>query len=328
MKVNQPLLLLPLLFIIFVISVDANAKECKGRFVNPITDVCWECLFPMTLGSTVLYDSGVAKDTKNPGSPACICQNPVRVGIIGGFWEPARLIDVSHEPYCFVNMGGMKIDVGLERNMGTRSKASSSKISRWYMHYYMYPLLYWLELFTDFVCLEKTSFDVAYISELDPQGLDDDLAMIIHPEAFLYNNVLAQSACSADCLSSNVSLPRNALHWCSGCQGSMYPMNGNVTAQIGGVQGSVNVAEKLVYKMHRLGLAEETAADNMADTCQVRTALMMKKSTYRYQMINPSPDKCQSFGKSTMFFEANKEMPYIGEDFGYLIWRKRNCCIA
>ncbi|MGH6977792.1 MAG: hypothetical protein ACRED4_00630, partial [Brevundimonas sp.] len=23
---------------------------CSGRFVNPITDVCWSCLFPLTLG--------------------------------------------------------------------------------------------------------------------------------------------------------------------------------------------------------------------------------------------------------------------------------------
>ncbi len=322
MTVKQLLILAIVLF-----STIANAKECKGQFVNPITDVCWECLFPMTLGSMELYDSGVAKDTKNPDSPVCMCTNPIRIGFIGGFWEPARLVDVSHEPYCFVNMGGMAIDVGLDKNMGTRSKSTSSKISRWYVHYYVYPLLAWLELLTDFVCLEKTSFDIAYMSELDPQGLDDELSMLIHPEAFLYNNVLAQSACSADCLSANVALARDELHWCSGCQGNMYPMNGNVTAQIGGVQASVNVAQRIVYKMHRIGLAEETAAENMEDTCQKRRSFVMKKSTYRYQMVNPNPDKCQPFGKSTTFFEANKEIPYIGEDFGYLIWRKRNCCI-
>jgi conjugal transfer pilus assembly protein TraU len=76
-----------------------------------------------------------------------------------------------------------------------------------------------------------------------------------------------------------------------------------------------------------MGLADETAAENMEDTCYKRKSFVMKKSTYRYQMVNPNPDKCQPFGKSTTFFEANKEIPYIGEDFGYLIWRKRNCCI-
>lgn len=312
-----------------LITSQSQAKECTGQFVNPITDVCWECLFPMTLGDIELHDSGVAKDTPNPSSPVCACSNPVRVGMIGGFWEPARMIDVSHEPYCFVNMGGLKLEMPIERNMGTRSKASGgAKISRWYTHYYVYPLLSWLELLTDIACLSETSFDIAYMSELDPTGMDDDLASLIHPESFIYNNVISQTACGIDCAAANLGLARDELHWCSGCQGSMYPMNGNVTAHTGGVQASLNVAQKLVFKMHRLGLAEETAARTMKDTCHKRKALMMRKSNYRYQMVNPSPDKCYPFGKSSSFFEANKEVPYKGEDFGYLIWRKRNCCIS
>nr|WP_284525246.1 TraU family protein [Orientia tsutsugamushi] len=34
-------------------SITANncyaAAGCVGRFVNPITDVCWKCLFPITI---------------------------------------------------------------------------------------------------------------------------------------------------------------------------------------------------------------------------------------------------------------------------------------
>jgi hypothetical protein len=32
-----------------VMAAGSNAGE--GRWVNPISDVCWKCLFPMTLGS-------------------------------------------------------------------------------------------------------------------------------------------------------------------------------------------------------------------------------------------------------------------------------------
>ena len=241
-------------------KTEANAKECTGHFVNPITDVCWECIFPITLGGIELYDSGVAPDTKNPSTPVCMCDSPVRVGIVGSFWEPVRLVDVSHEPYCFSNMGGIKMDLGIERNMGDRSKAASSKISRWYVHYYIYPLLYWLELFTDFVCLDRESFDIAYLSELDPTALDDDLASIMNPESFLYNNIASQAACAVDCLSANTGLARDELHWCSGCQGSMYPMNNNIQGHTGGVQASVNVAERLLYKFHRLGIADDAPA--------------------------------------------------------------------
>ena len=28
----------------------ALAQSCTGRFVNPIADVCWECLFPISIG--------------------------------------------------------------------------------------------------------------------------------------------------------------------------------------------------------------------------------------------------------------------------------------
>ncbi len=32
-------------------TVSADAA-CESRFVNPITDICWSCIFPLSLGST------------------------------------------------------------------------------------------------------------------------------------------------------------------------------------------------------------------------------------------------------------------------------------
>ncbi|WP_196490064.1 TraU family protein, partial [Erythrobacter donghaensis] len=31
-------------------------------------------------------------------------------------------------------------------------------------------------------------------------------------------------------------------------------------------------------------------------------------------------------GASTTFMSAGQVYPAIGEDMGYLVWRKRNCC--
>ena len=31
-------------------SAPSAAQTCTGRFVNPISDVCWECLFPISIG--------------------------------------------------------------------------------------------------------------------------------------------------------------------------------------------------------------------------------------------------------------------------------------
>jgi conjugal transfer pilus assembly protein TraU len=31
-------------------SADAGPGRCTGSFVNPITDICWSCLFPISVG--------------------------------------------------------------------------------------------------------------------------------------------------------------------------------------------------------------------------------------------------------------------------------------
>ena len=161
----------------FALAVPASAQglpsgpgRCSGSFVNPITDVCWGCMFPLSLGSLKIWPSSRA-DTKNPDLPICACGTPVpRVGLAMGFWEPVRLVDVSTKPWCFPNLGGIKLDPGFSIGNGYASNSSqiggqSQNTAKYHVHYYIYPLLYWLEVVTDFLCLEASSFDVAYMSE-------------------------------------------------------------------------------------------------------------------------------------------------------------------
>ena len=91
----------------------ASAVECEGRFVNPITDICWECLFPISIGS-IAVSPGSAPDTSNPSMPIQICPMGIfyRVGLAIGYWEPMALTDVTRSPYCMVNMGGINLGVG------------------------------------------------------------------------------------------------------------------------------------------------------------------------------------------------------------------------
>ena len=37
---------------------------CQGHFVNPITDICWHCLFPITIGHAEVVP-GIMPDTEN-----------------------------------------------------------------------------------------------------------------------------------------------------------------------------------------------------------------------------------------------------------------------
>ncbi|MDE0048137.1 MAG: TraU family protein, partial [Rhodospirillales bacterium] len=54
-------------------SAPASAQSCTGRFVNPISDVCWECLFPISIGPLTIGSTGGVIDTPNPSSPICFC---------------------------------------------------------------------------------------------------------------------------------------------------------------------------------------------------------------------------------------------------------------
>ncbi|KJV91045.1 traU family protein [Orientia tsutsugamushi str. UT76] len=56
---------------------------------------------------------------------------------------------------------------------------------------------------------------------------------------------------------------------------------------------------------------------------------IMKKSQYRLQMTYPIPEtkSCKSIGQTEAIWQAGREFPVNGEDFGYLIWRKRDCCL-
>ncbi len=317
---------------VLVVPKPSNAGVCTGEFVNPITDICWDCIFPISIGPISIVDE--RPDPPNPGNLLCACPITVppfiRIGISIGFWEPARLVDVSKRPYCFVNLGGLELDAGI----GTgQTKASSSggqtHNANWHLHWYVYPVYAMLELFMDSVCVSPSSFDIAYITELDPLWLDDELTFLLNPEAILFGNPAAQAACAADCVAASSHLPMDSLFWCGGCQGSLYPLGGNISAHVGSIQSSLLATERLAYKLGRqlvlLGTSGEEAL------CRKVPRPVLKKSEWRTQLVNPVATTsgtfaCNPMGRSSVLYETGKEHPFTGEDFGYLIWRKRNCC--
>ena len=302
--------------------------------MNPITDICWHCLFPLHIASIKINGPGRNIPEPKPPNrmPICACGKPIpRIGLPLSYWEPVRLVDVTHNPYCFVNLGGMTMDLGISNGIGSKPKSSGSNVGTWHLHWYIYPAIHWLDLLTNFLCLEKGQFDVGYITELDPLWLDDSLSAIINPEAILFGNVIAQAACIVDCTAATARLPFDSLFWCAGCQGGMYPMNGRIQAHVGSIQSSLLAVERMTYKLHREGILWGTLAKgkSLDAWCKQKHPMpFMKKSMYRSQNTVPVPSpSCYPYGHTTIKYEAGKEIPVIGEDFGYLIWRKRECCV-
>lgn len=308
----------------------AQAK-CNAKFLNPITEICWDCIFPISIGGLSLFTN--RPDTANQTFPLCLCWDQLlpRIGLSIGLWEPARLVDVANEPGCFVNMG-FDIDFGLFATGKSTATASNGGEtgSAWQAHYYYYPLISWLGTIVDGLCLETTAFDVAYISEIDPLWNNVELGNLINPEAILFANPIAQSACAAECVAtSSGNLSMNALFWCNGCQGAIYPIAGEVNSSYGGVMASQSVATRLTARMHRLLLARQTAS--VPTACQPRIAPILPKTQYRMQITRPRAKTggrygCAPIGSTTQYVDAFREFPYEGESFGWLMWRKRNCC--
>jgi len=132
------------------------ANSCSGSWVNPITDVCWSCLFPISIGSAGVM-SGTVPDTENPKSPLCACGSPIpRIGLSIGFWEPTVLVDVTRHPFCLVNLGGLTLSMGSSFNTGSVETAENDDThSFYYVHWYVYPLLNWLNLIDDIACTKR-----------------------------------------------------------------------------------------------------------------------------------------------------------------------------
>lgn len=308
----------------------AHASHCTGHFVNPIKDVCWRCLFPLSIGHSKIVGSHLP-DTKNADLPVSTCQAGVgvRLGLNIGFWEPQALVDVTDTPYCLVNLGGHQINLGHKQSRGGRATLGEGEVGAFYhVHWYKYPLLNWLNIITSVGCLQGGDFDVAYLTELDPMWSDSEMSFVMNPEAALFGNPIAQGACAADSLASTLSsTPIDSLFWCAGSQGSHYPLTGQVNAPVSPVQTALLLAERLNYKMHRdLPLIMDSSPEKGA-ICTEHHYPMVPKSRYRYEMVNQVADggHCYPTGASTLTWEAGKIKPHKPSQYGFLVWRKRNC---
>ena len=309
----------------------ASPPSCTGKFLNPITDICWSCLFPLRIGGLQAMTNNQEDIRPAEGSPFCNCG--LRVGLTVEFWEPARIFEAVRKPHCYVSLGGVQIDPGIDAPEASLEKPDQAKgQSRFYQaHWYINPALFWLEVLIDNPCLEQGGFDLAYATEYDPLWDDDMLSFFLAPESALFGNVLAQAACAADCVAATAGFSNNLLFWCGGCQGSMYPLTGWVAAAYGGIQTSSLLMARMTNKLHRQG--RMWAGSGRAGLCSFYPQPLMDKTNYKSQMLYPIANTakiagrcCQPYGRSTILWGAGKEFPYKGEDFSYQIFRKRACC--
>ncbi len=283
---------------------------------------------PLSLG-IVQVGKGDLPDTSNPGSPLQLCPAPpplfVRPGLAIGYWEPMAMTTLAVRQAVW-SIWGLQYQSRQDRH-GDRKKGRQAGERRFYhVHWYKYPLTYWLNIITSAGCLEGGDMDIAYLSEIDPTWVDSSLTTILNPEAILFANPIAQGACAADALASAFHMPLDVLFWCGGSHGSLYPFNGQVSNESSPLQSSVLVSERMAFKLHRQGQIMESIGKDKA-VCYEYPSPIIPKERWRYQMVNMYPDsgQCHPLGRSVMRWEAGKNPPNTRKNYGYLMWRKRNC---
>lgn len=322
------------LFSLFPTKSFAEIGEslCVGKVPNPVSDICWSCMFPIKVGPVSIGSS--SSDNRDPNPPTiCRCPAPPplfqRIGVGVSFWEPARIAEVVREPMCMVTLGGSKMG-SYNAPRGTHAKTSDGTQERafYHVHWVQYPVLNWLGMaIKEGACFNDETFDVAYMSELDPLWDEDELSMILSPEVVLFANTIAQVACVADSVTAIANrFGLDELFWCSGSQGSVYPISGSHAGHTGGIDSSLAITHGMIFKLHREFLAQDTSTN--AAICGAVPQPVMRKTQYKQQMLYPIPFSSSGWGLGapSIIWGAGREFPYRGEDYSYLIWRKVLCC--
>lgn len=321
------------LFLALYNNVSSASAFCHGKFVNPVSDICWRCLFPMSLGNRQVA-KGILPDTPNIGSLVCHCSGVkgLPVGINIGFWEPIAIIEVVRHPFCLTSLNGLSVEGvhHLRGKIGTASNAHGNKSSAFYhVHWYHFPVLSMMDVLSHGQCIEEGLWDLGYMSEFDLAWNSDEWRNVLNPESMLYALPQSQALCTVDAIQSATSIPNDHLFWCAGAHGNLYPLTGAISHWVSGPQASLLLSERVIMKLHQqMRLSDSSETD--PNHCSSIFRPIMPKSHYRLQMLYPVAEKrefaCSPTGRSSVMWESLHQFPNQGEDFTYLVWRKRNCC--
>ena len=314
----------------------ADAKCEKSDLISPalFTDICWDCIFPLVVAQVPLGDSSSSwRPSGASGRYLCSCQGPEGIampGVVTSFWEPARIIEFVTEPGCLSLLNTSLSGASDPVRRGAHGRRDGSEGDRAFFHYHFYsfPLLEMLSLFTGGMCNSDGyhDLDLMYFSELDPTWNDDVLACFVNPEAALTANPQAAAACGAEAVSSQSHRPVDRLVWCAGSWGRRSPLSGYVNMPVSTFKTTSLLSARVLAALHRRGLAKATVGDGAL--CRGHIEPFLPKQQYRFTLLRPVPEteRAHGMGESTLRWAGGRMIPAVRENPMYLIWRWRDCC--
>ena len=130
--------------------------------INVVEDICWDCLFPLSIAGEEVMPGPSDNDTPSMASvPVCICPAPYpqyyTVGITMSYWEPARYIETVRDPYCFPSLG---ISLGADEIFGVGSTNASpagfrANLTTMQAHFFVFPLFVIMGILEDMLNCEE-----------------------------------------------------------------------------------------------------------------------------------------------------------------------------
>lgn len=299
-----------------------------------ISDICWSCIFPIIIGGVNLGDSDRAPTGRARPEPPflCLCEGDlgVEIGVPLSLWEPARLVELVRLPFCSPALGGIRMNLSRSLLLGGYAQTEGDDSAKLFYnyHYYAFPLLLILELFTDAGCNPDgfVDFDLLYLSELDPTWNDDELVFYTVPEVALFANPFAQAACLADAVAGLADRTVESLFWCAGSWGSLYPFSGSVLGKVNRPRATNLLAARAIAALHRRGLAWRTMGDEAL--CGGYLYPTIPKGQYRFSLFFPVAETQDNHALGAVTFRWGEWRTVPGyEDYLYIVWRWLDCCV-
>ncbi|WP_018234195.1 TraU family protein [Thioalkalivibrio thiocyanodenitrificans] len=311
------------------------SPECQGRLFNPISDVNWNNMFPVTIAGMTI-SSGSNSNPSIMHMPAvCTCPGSFGIptpGLGVTYWEPTYVAEVAREPGCLSTLGGVRAlpssfrRMASEQRDGTEAQAGD-EVTRMQVHWYIYPVFAVLNMMSTLTCAATSGFNLADLTPIDPTWQDDAWGAVYNPEGIMFANVMGTLSCVPDAVASSFGKPMDNLFWCSGSQGMVYPLTGNSQSYTSPQGGNMHILAKYVAKKHRMAGLLVTIGPGAR--CNSLYSPFWLKSQYRLDPIAPNPlNRTVVFGMSEFRWGlAPPANNAVRTDSAYLVWVGRQCCL-
>ena len=296
--------------ILLVISLKGSAQTIDD--VNPacpdakifskvIEQICWDCF----LDSLKIWGVGSKPDgaSSQLDLPVCACFDALGVPEFGnpmGFWSPQKLNETVTTPWCSASLGGIRLQdsfTGAGYNGGSSIGEAEIPGAFYQYHYFSYPIMTMVSMLLLPDCTSGyIDFDLLYVSEIDPLWNDDILTLLLNPEAIIFSTPATYAWCAADCVMTTADNQLEEFYGCAGCDGSLYPMTGNVFPQSDPVAGTSLVTQRVLASLHRKGLAQKTIGDEAM--CSTGYTPTIPRSQYKFSMLYPVAEASSDASKS------------------------------